>query len=146
MERRKLVWRVLATLLMLVAVNALLAGPLLVLGPDGRFLGLPQEDLDGSPFADYAVPGLALAGLGVLHAAAFVLQVRRSPRAWFWSGFAAAGLCVWIVVQLFVIEPFFLQPTLFAMGAAEGLLSLAQWRIGQWDPKAVADLPAREAS
>lgn len=129
--RARLVRWVLATLLMLVAVNALIAGPLLVLAPDGHFLGFKTDDLQGSPFHDYLVPGLLLTAIGGLHLLAFVLQVRRAPNAWFWSGFAATSLCVWIVVQVLVIQPSPLQPTLFAAGAAEGLLALVQRRVGQ---------------
>ena len=114
-----------------VAVNALVAGPLLAAAPDGHLLGLPQEDLEGSPFATFLVPGLLLTGIGAAHAAAFALQLRRRPRAWFWTGFAAGALVVWIGVQLFIIQPSFLQPLLFAIGAAEGLLALAQWRASR---------------
>jgi hypothetical protein len=117
-------------LLALVGSNAIIAGLLLVLGPDGHFLRLPPEDLRGSPFPDFLVPGLALAGLGGLHVWAFYAEVARSPRAWFWAGLAGAGLCVWIAVQVLVIQPSPLQPALFAVGAAEGLLALAQRRLG----------------
>lgn len=113
-----------------VGSNAVIAGLLLVIGPDGHILRLPPQDLEGSPFPDFLVPGLALAALGGLHVWAFYLQVARNPRAWFWTGFAGAGLCVWIVVQVLIIRPSVLQPVVFAIGAAEGLLALAQRRLG----------------
>lgn len=128
MPADRIVRGVLLGLLALVAVNALVAGPLLVADPDGRFLGMPVEDLEGSPFTTYRGPGVLLTGLGLAQAAAVALQLRRHPQAWFWSGFAASALVVWIVVQLFIIEPFFLQPILGTIGAAQGLLALAQWR------------------
>ena len=128
MDRPATVRRLQLALLAVVALGALSVGPLLVAAPDGHLVGLPQGDLAGSPFHDYLVPGLLLTGLGAPHGWALVLQARRRARAWFWTGFAAAALVVWIAVQVLIIQPSFLQPLLFAFGAAEGLLALWQWR------------------
>lgn len=129
---RAWVRRCLLGLLALVAANALAAGTALALRPDGGLLAMPPAWLEDAPFEDYRVPGLLLAGLGVLHAWAAWTQWRRHVGAWFWSGLAGGGLVVWIAVQTTMVPYFFLQPVLLAVGLAEGLLSLAQ---APWFPR-----------
>lgn len=76
----------------------------LVFDPSGAGLGLPAEWLVGSPFEDYAIPGLVLLtllGLLPLMVAYGVLD----RRAWSWTGslFVAAALLVWLGVEIAVI-------------------------------------------
>src|SRR5687768_8617989 len=94
----RLRWALIA-LLALICLNALAASFAFIADPTGKGMGIPQEWLEDSPFDDYLIPGILLGGLGVLHGVAAAREWAGSRHAWFWSGFAASGLLVWIVVQ-----------------------------------------------
>lgn len=55
--------RVLSRVELATGASALVCGGLLVVRPDGSALALPLQVLDGTPFADWRMPGLLLAGL-----------------------------------------------------------------------------------
>lgn len=113
-----------------VAVTAFLGGTALVLGslvPSLRTVMVPPEEyLQGSPFATYLLPGLALGiVLGGIHAVAFVLLLREDRWAVFASAAAAFAALIWIFVQMIVIPFSVLQAVYFAAGLIEvGLVML----------------------
>ena len=114
----------LLTVLALVAVTAFLGGVALVLGalaPSlATFLSPPGSYLAGSPFTSYLLPGLLLAVVvGGLHAAAFVMVLRRHPRAELASAVAAFAVLIWIFVQMIYIPFSFLQAVYFVAGVVE---------------------------
>jgi len=105
----------------------------MILDPNGSPLGIPHEWIASSPFASFLVPGITLLvmnGFGQLGAA--VLIWRREPMAPWATGALGVGLMVWIIVQVTMIPFSILQPVMFAIGAAEGVVALF-WlrRIGQ---------------
>jgi hypothetical protein len=55
--------RVLVSLEMATGAAALIGGPLLAAAPDGSLLSADVAALEGSPFADWRLPGLLLGGL-----------------------------------------------------------------------------------
>jgi hypothetical protein len=88
-----------------VGATALFGGGLLVADPSGDAMGMPVEWLQGTPFADYLVPGLVLfsvLGVGALVVAGGVLT--RKP--WAARGALALGVALigWIVVQMLLIQ------------------------------------------
>lgn len=76
----------------------------LLSAPDGSAMGWTTDQLRGTPFADYFIPGLILlAANGLLPAAVVVAALRRS--AWANWGHVAVG-CVlvgWIATQLALV-------------------------------------------
>ena len=128
-------WTITA-LLGLLAVNALVASALFIARPDGSAMGIPEEWLEGTPFASYLVPGIVLGLMGVLSATAATLQARGKAQAPWWSGTAAAGFVIWIAVQAALTgstrHPMqtVLQASVLAMAIAVGLLSILQLRSG----------------
>ena len=72
--------------------------------PDGGVLYLNQELLAGSPFTDYRVPGILLAGVvgGVILGAAFLNMMRHRQR---YNAAIAGGAIIigWIIVQVIMI-------------------------------------------
>jgi hypothetical protein len=113
-----------------VALTAIAGGAALILGSLypalGSVLVPPADDLQGSPFASYAIPGLALILLvgGPQAVASIGCGVR-----WPWApvACAAAGFSclVWIFVQMIYIRFSPLQAVYFTLGMLElGLLLL----------------------
>jgi len=83
-----------------LGLSALYGGLALLRAPADDPLGMPTEWLDGTPFRDYFLPGLALFGFFGVGSFVVLLGIRRRRP---WAGIAAVGLglgqVVWIVVQ-----------------------------------------------
>jgi hypothetical protein len=113
-----------------VSLTAFAGGVALLLGTLVPTLSIaiipPLEYLQGSPFDSYLLPGLALAiVLGGIHLVAFVLVIRRHPRALFVAAAAGYAALIWIFVQMVFIPFSFLQALYFAAGLLElGLVLL----------------------
>lgn len=85
-------------------LSGVTGGVALVLDPSGGEIGLPLEWLEGTPFADYLVPGLILLtvlGLGPL----LVVYGVWAGRSWALPGSAVVGsaLLIWIAVEIAVV-------------------------------------------
>ena len=91
--------------------------------------------LAGSPFPDFLVPGLVLAGVfGVGSFIVVAMGIARLPIAPFLAFAIGCAQMIWITVELAIIKEFsFLHPTFFAVG-----LLIA--RIGR--TLGLADVPA----
>lgn len=89
-------------------------------------LGMPDEWLERTPFGSWVVPGLALLAVVALpQLVALALEWRRHPLAPRVSLVAGVVLMGWIAAQILVLRRyFFLQPLLFALGAAEAAFAL----------------------
>jgi hypothetical protein len=112
-----------------LAIMAIACGLLLVLVPDGALLGMTPALLDGSPFRDFRIPGLALTFLvGGTTAVAGALAIARHRLAPWASWIAALALTTWLAVQVRDI-PF--HPMQVAIGAAAiaivALAAHARW-------------------
>ncbi|MGS0688885.1 hypothetical protein ACVBEQ_27670 [Nakamurella sp. GG22] len=107
-----------------VAVGAVYGGVGLIAD---NSIGMLPEWLDGTPFSSWTLPGIFL--LMIVAAPMFVAAVaelRRVRWAYAASLVAGAAMVGWIVVQLLVIgRYFFLQPIMFACGAAVIVLAWA---------------------
>jgi hypothetical protein len=117
-------------------VTAFMAIPVglgMILEPEGAPLGLPQAWIDATPFGSWLIPGLflfAMNGVGQLVAA--LLIVIRHPLAPWLTGALGVGLMIWIVVQVLMMPFHPLQPTMFAVGAIEGLIAWSWLRRAGW--------------
>jgi hypothetical protein len=104
--------------LIVLGVGALAGGIALVARPDGSVMHVDPALLAGSPFTDFAIPGLILGGLfgiGSLVVAAMGLaHARLAPFLAFGIG---CGQMMWIVMELAIInELSFLHPMFFGVG------------------------------
>lgn len=94
----------LITLVIFQGLSGLAGGFGLINDPSGESLKIPIKWLDGSPFADYLIPGIILfVILGIFPLIiSFGLWKRRN---WGWLGSIALGaaLIIWIIVEIIVI-------------------------------------------
>jgi hypothetical protein len=91
--------RVIVGLELLLSVGALFGGAVLVAGPDGHLLGMPQSLLASSPFTSFLIPGLLLFVASVLT----MFRSRAAPFVTFAAGAAVVG---WITVEMVMLAGF----------------------------------------
>jgi len=110
--------RVCLVALALLGLGALGGGVVLVANPDGSAMQWNLTMLAGSPFTDFRIPGLILAGLfGVGSYAVVALGLGRRRVAPFLAFAIGVAQMIWIVVELAIIGQFsFLHPACFALG------------------------------
>ena len=132
--------RVLVRIELATGASALLCGGLLALRPDGSLLRLPTSVLDGGPFADWRLPGIALSvlvGLGYLVAGA--LERRRCPHSRVLSVVAGLGLIVFESVAGAWLGFHPLQAVFMGVGVA--VISLAVTSLAAVDTQHVTFSP-----
>lgn len=105
-------------LLLLIAVNALIAGYLFIIDPSGSRLQIPVSRLQYSPFTNFLIPGIVLFTVnGVFNlvaAIATIIKLKIYPTLIVWQGIVLIG---WIVIQVGLLQDFnFLHFTLGFMG------------------------------
>jgi hypothetical protein len=87
-----------------VGIGALFGGGMLMLGPDGRLLGMPLSLLAGSPFRDFFVPGLVLfSAVGIFPLVAAVAAWRRLAVAPLLAAAVGLALMGWIAVEMVIL-------------------------------------------
>jgi len=121
--------RALITLELVTGAAALAGGALLAAAPDGSLLQANPAVLAGSPFSDWRVPGVLLAGLaggGFLRAGWWQLRGHRYAREL--SIAAGAGLVCFEAAELAWIGFQPLEAVLAAVGVI--VLGLA-WRLSR---------------
>ena len=118
------VWTLLA-LLLIQGLGGTAGGLALSLKPDGSIMHMPLSYLDGSPFADYLVPGLCLLLiLGVAPLVALVALWLRKTWAWYLAFGIGCGLVIFELVEIQFIPYDILQPVFGTVGALIALVSL----------------------
>ena len=106
-------------LLLFQALAGLSGGIMLVADPRGEFSGLRVEDLSGSPFGTFTIPGIILLlVLGFFPLAAAFGVWRGRPWAWWSAGMVGVGLLVWIAVEVQYIAFSWLQVFIAVLGLA----------------------------
>ena len=119
--------RALVCLEYFTGVTALAGGVMLVARPDGSLLRAKLSVLAGSPFANWRMPGILLAGVvggGFLLTAEW--QRRRLPHARELSIFAGVGLIVFEVAELAWIGFQPLEAVFGTVGAVVTVLAVCQ--------------------
>lgn len=110
--------RMLRTLLVLietwVGITAVAGGIGLMLT---NGLGMPTEYLNDTPFQNYLIPGLILAGIiGGTNITASFMTIRKTPRYQEFSAIAGFGLNIWIFTEIFLLrQPHLLQAVYFLL-------------------------------
>lgn len=101
-----------------MGMGGLYGGMLLVADPTGGALQLAPHFLEGTPFANYLLPGLLLlTTVGILEWVSAVLTLVRQRRYPFWVIASGAALTIWITAQVFMIGYLhWFQPLCFAWG------------------------------
>ena len=101
------------------------AGGVGMLGdPTGGNMGFSSEQLNGTPFSDYMIPGLfLLLVIGVGHLLGGIVTFTRYRYAGEIAMFLGVLLIIWIVVQVMLLGlASILQPAYFLFGVVEILL------------------------
>lgn len=98
-------WQRLLLLIVLCyeAAGCLLGGVLLVAAPDGSYMDMPVDLMNGF-FNDFIIPGIILFALGILNTIAFVAVFKNSRSDWVWTGLALGGLYIWFVVEIVILQ------------------------------------------
>lgn len=124
--KRKL-YIALAIMHLFVGIGAIPAGYSLFTTPDGSFLGMTAESLEGSPFTDFFIPGLFLfIVLGLVNLFAAMLVFKQHKHSGLAGLIMGLILVAWIVIQVAIIGlSSFLQPLFFFVG-------LIQLMLGYW--------------
>lgn len=103
-NRRPIAIRILLALLLFQAFSGIGGGYGLAADPTGSAVGLDPEWLEGSPFADYLIPGIILlVVLGIGPVIVVVGIFRRLQWAWMASLLAGLALIIWIVVEVLIV-------------------------------------------
>ena len=120
---RKGLFKGLGLLQAFIGVGAVAGGLALALDPSGTSLGMPLEVLEKTPFATFLVPGIvlfAVNGVGSLVGA--VASFKRHRYAGETALALGAFLVLWIVVQVYWMEPHWLHMLYFSLGVLEAVL------------------------
>jgi len=128
--------RLLATLCLVTGLTAILGGVELALAPDGSLIGLPLSLLRYSPFADFLVPGLLLAGVvGVINTLAGILVLARKPAAGGEALVGGVAMATWIGVEIALLRSFhWLHGLYMALAVAIVVVALVyEHRAGMLD-------------
>lgn len=124
---RKLVLTCSIVLLLLTALNALVAGTLFILDPSGRLMGMNTSFLDKSPFTTYLVPGIVLFIVnGLMNCIALYHVFKKTHSSTLLIMMQGILLCGWIVVQVIMVQAIsFLHITMFIIGVVLLLFGIA---------------------
>lgn len=101
-------------LLVFSAILSIVMGFYFITDPSGHSAGASTEDLKGTPFSDYLIPGWILVGLvGGGSIIAFLLGYLKNHAAPKWFMGMGIVMWLWLLLQLFVISQFNFVAILF---------------------------------
>ena len=123
-RRGPAVWALMA-LLVIQGLGGLAGGASLVAGPHGEIMHMPVSYLNGSPFPDFTIPGLALGLiLGVWPLVTLLGMRRGTSWAWYSSFAIGCGLVIFETVEVLIIPYNILQPIFYVVGFLIAALTL----------------------
>jgi hypothetical protein len=121
----------LVVLVFLLAVGAIISGPMLFLAPDGHLMQWTVDQLKGTPFPDYLLPGIILfvfvgifpllTGIGLVARENTALAALNPFKkySWAWTASLAVGIIleIWIITETALLGYIsFLQPLMAVWG------------------------------
>lgn len=115
-----------------IAVTSSVSGLLMISQPDGSILQLPASLLENTPFKNFLIPGIVLAGIvGGVNLLAVFYNLQRHPMRYNWAIAGGTVIILWIIVQLLLINTFHPLQVLYLFA---GLLTiLIAWQLkGKW--------------
>jgi len=90
-----------------IALTAIVCGLMMIIEPSGGTLVLPLSLLNTSPFKDFFIPGVILAGfVGVTNLIAALYTALQYKNWNKWTLAAGIMITSWIVVQMLMIQVF----------------------------------------
>jgi hypothetical protein len=115
-----------------IAITASVSGLLMISKPDGAILQLPAELLHDTPFKDFLVPGIVLAGVvGGINLLAVFFNLQRHPARYNWAIAGGVAIIGWILVQLLLINTFHPLQVLYMVAGVFTIL--IAWQLkGKW--------------
>ncbi|MDP1802945.1 MAG: hypothetical protein Q8L81_16405 [Bacteroidota bacterium] len=118
------------SLMLLVALNALVAGYLFISDPSGSKLQIPVTWLQHSPFKDFLIPGIVLFTVnGILNIVAAIFAIfkwKNWPKMIYIQGLL---LTSWIIIQIIMLQDLnFLHYILAGIGI---LLMFLGWQLNK---------------
>lgn len=129
LRRYKVVDVIAITLLIVVALNALIAGYSFITDPSGSGLGLTTEYLKSSaPFRDFLVPGIVLfVANGIISIVVSMLIIFRLKGYEVFIIMQGCVLVGWIAIQLMMVTSF--HPLQAVIGFIGLILVLIGWEL-----------------
>jgi len=124
-------------ILVVVSISALIGSYYLISDPSGFSLHMRLDDLQGSPFTNYSIPGwillIAIGGLSIITIMASLRHFKNYP---FWMMLEGLILLIWIFAQILIIrEVNFLQLLFGLFGLTLFLLgNLIRRNLNKPDP------------
>ena len=131
---------ILMVLLFFIGIGGLISGAMLFVAPDGHLMQWSTDDLAGTPFSSYLIPGIILftcvgifpvfVGYGLLKRPAWNWPDAINPSKkmhWAWTASWAAGIImlIWITVETALLGFIsFLQPLVAVYGVIIIFLAL----------------------
>ncbi len=95
---------VLMILMLFQGLSGIAGGIGILLDPTGKFMQIPLEWLQGSPFSTYVIPGIVLfAVLGLFPLAVFFGLLKQRRLAWYAALLIGIALMIWLAVEIMVI-------------------------------------------
>jgi hypothetical protein len=128
---RRIIHVILVVLTLFLAISTILGGIALII----NLIEMPVELLQGSPFSDYSIPGLALSIIvGGTASFATILLIKRSKYELLFSTTAGVVIIFFEFVEVLVIGSpdgiaQFLQIFYFGLGTLIVIASMGAWFI-----------------
>lgn len=118
MEKERIPRLIVIVLLLLTGLNAIVAGALFIISPDGSLMGMSPSALRFSPFSDFMVPGIVLlTANGCFNIIVALLAFFRVKHHTFFISFQGLVLVGWIIIQVCMLRVINgLHLTLFTVG------------------------------
>jgi hypothetical protein len=103
----------------ILGINAVAAGAMFIMAPDGHLMQMPLSNLKDSPFRDFLIPGILLFAFVGLFPLGVAYSLWKHPdwrwpdvinpfkgSHWSWAGSLAGGviLIVWITAQVLLLR------------------------------------------
>jgi hypothetical protein len=123
---------ILFMLVSLVALTSTISGMMMINDPDGTLLQLSPSLLENTPFRNYLVPGILLAGVvGGIGIGAVYMLTTGSINRYNWSMACGVVLIGWLIVQMIMIQAAHWLHFAF-LGAGVLIILLAYQLKGKW--------------
>lgn len=115
-----------------IAITSSVSGLLMISKPDGSILQLPLSLLEDTPFKNFLMPGIALAGVvGGVNLLAVFYNLQRHPMRYNWAMAGGAVIIIWIIVQILLINTFHPLQVLYLFAGVLTILIAYQLK-GKW--------------
>ena len=133
---KKIIRLTVISLLIITAINAVVAGFLFITDPSGLKLGMSVEYLKFSPFNSYLIPGIVLLVVnGLLNFAAAYAVIKNKAYSSVFVVIQGILLGGWILIQVIMVRDVsILHIIMFSVGLILTLSGILLWRMSKEYP------------